>query len=66
MFFSIVCAQFKNLDFHFSFLISFFIYLFFFAGNNSDFSMDLPQKEQVHDSMSMIQAQHLPVSPSFL
>ncbi|XP_073114477.1 probable NOT transcription complex subunit VIP2 isoform X1 [Elaeis guineensis] len=38
-----------------------------YKGNNSNFSMDLQQKEQVHDNMSMIQSQHLPMarSPAF-
>ncbi|XP_038980791.1 probable NOT transcription complex subunit VIP2 [Phoenix dactylifera] len=38
-----------------------------YKGNSSDFSMDLQQKEQVHDNMSMIQSHHLPMarSPAF-
>lgn len=36
------------------------------AGGNADFTMDMHQKEQLHDNpMSMMQSQHYPVSHGF-
>lgn len=37
----------------------------FWAGGNADFSMDMHQKEQLHDNVSMMQPQHFPVSLKF-
>ncbi|MQM17526.1 hypothetical protein Taro_050500 [Colocasia esculenta] len=36
-----------------------------FKGGNNDFTMDMHQKEQLHDSSSMMQPQHLSTSPGF-
>ncbi|CAA6670395.1 unnamed protein product [Spirodela intermedia] len=36
-----------------------------FKGGNNDFTMDVHQKDQLHDSVSMMQTQHLNASPSF-
>ncbi|XP_078443381.1 putative NOT transcription complex subunit VIP2 isoform X2 [Wolffia australiana] len=36
-----------------------------FKGGNNEFSMDLHQKDQIHDNMSMMQSQHLNATPGF-
>lgn len=50
-----------------SVIFYFFNLNFFFqkAGTSADYSMDLHHKEQLHDNVSMMQAQHYSVSFNF-
>lgn len=36
-----------------------------FKGGNNDFTMEMHQKDQIHDNVSMMQSQHLNSSPGF-
>jgi hypothetical protein len=44
------------------FLFLFLGYFFPYVGASADYSMDLHHKEQLHDNVSMMQAQHYSVS----